>query len=108
MLYLFVRNDFVAMNIRIYGQLPPEVRNKHRFIRQLYTASWSRTLAQAQRSDEVRHDIDIVQMRQLMLGALNWSANWFHPEREMQKEAKSLDDLIWMVTTIFLDGIAIE
>jgi hypothetical protein len=47
-------------------------------------------------------------MRQLMLGALNWSANWFHPEREMQKEAKSLDDLIWMVTTIFLDGIAIE
>ncbi|MBO0333298.1 TetR/AcrR family transcriptional regulator [Sneathiella sp. CAU 1612] len=105
MLYLFVRNDFVAMNIRIYGQLPQDVREKHRPIRQQYTSSWSRTLARAQELGEVRKDVDVVQMRQLMLGALNWSANWFHPNWD-DEEDKSLDDLIRNVSTIFLDGIA--
>lgn len=106
MLYLFVRNDFVAMNIRIYGQLPQEVREKHRPIRQQYTSSWSRTLARAQDLGEVRKDVDVVQMRQLMLGALNWTANWFHPNWDEAEEDKSLEDLIKNVSTIFLDGIA--
>ncbi len=108
MLYLFVRNDFVAMNIRIYGQLPEEVRQKHRPIRQQYTNSWSRTLVRAQDSGEVRRDLDVLQMRQLMLGALNWSANWFHPDWDKEEVSKSLDDLIGKVLTVFLDGIALD
>ena len=108
MLYLFVRNDFVSMNIRIYGQLPEEVREKHRPIRQQYVAGWSRTLIQAQKSGEVRRDLNVVQMRQLLLGALNWSANWFNPNWDKEEEAKSLDDLIRKILLIFFDGIAVD
>ncbi|MDF2366714.1 TetR/AcrR family transcriptional regulator [Sneathiella sp.] len=106
--YLFVRNDFVAMNIRIYGQLPEDMREKHRPIRQQYSNSWSRTLVRAQESGEVRSDLDVLQMRQLMLGALNWSANWFHPNWDGEEASKSLDDLIGKVLTVFLDGIALD
>lgn len=108
MLYLFIRNDFVAMNIRIYGQLPEDVREKHRPIRQQYTNSWSRALVQAQENGEVRRDLDVLQMRQLMLGALNWSANWFHPNWDKEEVSKSLDNLIAKVLTVFLDGIALR
>ncbi|MZR32246.1 TetR family transcriptional regulator [Sneathiella litorea] len=108
MLYLFVRNDFIALNIRIFGQLPLDIREKHRPVRQQYAAAWNQILKQAQASGEIRNELNIFQMQQLLLGALNWSVNWYHPDLDKAEESKSLDDLIKKILVVFLDGIATE
>ncbi len=105
MLYLYARNDFVTMNIRIYGQLPQEVRQRHRPIRQQYVGIWSRILKQGQATGKIHTDLDIVPARQLMLGALNWTTNWFNPEFNSMYESKSLEDLINLILILFMDGL---
>lgn len=108
MLYLFVRNDFVGMNMRIYSQLPQDVQDRHQPVRQRLAAVWSDCLSLVGASHEFRDEIEILPTRQLLLGALNWTALWFKPDRETAADSRSLDDLIDLILTLFLDGLSRE
>lgn len=108
MLYLFIRNDFVAMNMRIYAQLPRDMQERHHPVRQRLATVWSDCLHFIEQSNEFREGIEIMLTRQLLLGALNWTALWFKPDRETAATSRSLDDLINMLLVIFLDGICVD
>ncbi len=74
---LLAASDFTSANIRIYGQLPERLKKPHRPIRRAYAKYWDRLFLDAQRAGEIRRDIEIVPLRIFVLGALNWTVEWF-------------------------------
>ncbi|WP_456389931.1 TetR/AcrR family transcriptional regulator [Profundibacter sp.] len=103
--YLFSVSEFTSANIRIYGQLPNDVRNRHRPVRREYAQLWGGILTDAQKSGIIRSDIQIVPLRQVMLGALNWTVEWFDPDKGGQDNYYTLPELSGMLQKLLLGGL---
>jgi TetR/AcrR family transcriptional regulator, cholesterol catabolism regulator len=74
---LLETSDFTSANIRIYGQLPEHLKKPQRPLRRAYARYWDRLFLDARRAGEIRADIEIVPLRIFVLGALNWTIEWF-------------------------------
>jgi len=74
---LLEASDYTSANIRIYGQLPEQLKKRHRPLRRAYAEYWDQLFRDAQRAGEIRADIKIVGLRRFVLGALNWTVEWF-------------------------------
>ena len=105
MAYLFRSSEFTSANIRIYGQLPKDVRTRHWPVRHEYATLWDGILDEAQKAGCIRSDIKIVPLRQVMLGALNWTVEWFDPGRNHAGEYYSLQELTEMLQKLLLGGL---
>jgi AcrR family transcriptional regulator len=94
---LLEASDFTSANIRIYGQLPERLKKRHRPIRRAYAQYWDRLFLDARRAGEIRADIEIVPLRIFVLGALNWTVEWFGLDRksEVLKLARRTELLIF-------------
>lgn len=77
---LLETSDFTSANIRIYGQLPEHLKKPHRPLRRAYADYWDRLFLSARRAGEIRADVEIVPLRMFVLGALNWTIEWFRLE----------------------------
>ncbi len=102
---LFQASEFTSANLRIYGQLPKEVRARHWPVRNEYAQLWDRILQDAQDSGSLRSDIRIVPLRQVMLGALNWTVEWFDLEKAGRKGNISLAELTEILQKLLLGGL---
>jgi AcrR family transcriptional regulator len=77
-----LQNDaYTAANVRIISQVPADVRERHLSHHRQYGALWRELLTEAQAAGELRADVDLPAMRMLILGALNWSVEWYRPGR---------------------------
>ncbi|MEP9357121.1 TetR family transcriptional regulator [Xanthobacter sp. KR7-65] len=103
--FLFQSSEFTSANIRSYGMLPKELRARHCEIRQRYARLWDRILREAQKDSAIRSDIKIVPLRQVMLGALNWTVEWFDPSKAGMKGYLSLPEFSKMLIALLLEGI---
>ena len=103
---LFARSEFTSANIRMYGQLPQEVRARHRPVRKKYASAWDACLKNAQDDKIVRSDFEVVPLRLFLLGALNWTVEWFDPEKGGREGFYSLQEMIALQQTLLLNGIA--
>lgn len=103
--FLFQASEFTSANIRSYGMLPNQFREKHGKIRHEYGKLWDSILKDAQNDDAIRSDIKIVPLRQVMLGALNWTVEWFDPNREGVEGNLSLPEFSEMLIKLLLEGI---
>ncbi|MGX0978800.1 AcrR family transcriptional regulator [Roseovarius sp. MBR-51] len=103
--FLFKASEFTSANIRSYGMLPNHFRERHRKIRHEYGRLWDRILREAQEDDAIRSDIKIVPLRQEMLGALNWTVEWFDPNRAGEDGYLSLPEFSGMLIKLLLEGI---
>lgn len=74
---LLETSDFTSANIRIYGQLPERLKKGQRPLRRAYARFWDQLFLDARRAGEIRADIEIVPLRIFVLGALNWTIEWF-------------------------------
>lgn len=74
---LLETSEFTSANIRIYGQLPERLKKPHRPLRLAYAKYWDKLFLDARRAGEIRADIEIVPLRIFVLGALNWTIEWF-------------------------------
>ena len=108
MMYLFRASEFTSANIRIYGQLPKDVRARHWPVRHEYALLWDAILEEAQESGCIRSDIKIIPLRQVMLGALNWTVEWFDPDRVGDGDYYSLPELTGMLQKLLLGGLLRE
>jgi AcrR family transcriptional regulator len=77
---LLESSEFTSANIRIYGQLPEHLKKVHRPLRRAYAEYWDKLFLDARRAGEIRADIEIVPLRIFVLGALNWTIEWFRLE----------------------------
>lgn len=97
---LLHHGDFTSANIRIYGQIPAAAKNRHRLVRRAYADAWDRLLANALASGELRADTSTDVIRLFVIGALNWTVEWYNPQKG------SFPDFVRQVTAIIFDGIA--
>jgi AcrR family transcriptional regulator len=74
---LLESSEFTSANIRIYGWLPDRLKKPHRPLRRAYAKYWDKLFLDARRAGELRADIEIVPLRIFVLGALNWTTEWF-------------------------------
>ena len=103
--FLFQASEFTSANIRSYGMLPNQFREKHGKIRHEYGKLWDSILSDAQNDGAIRSDIKIVPLRQVMLGALNWTVEWFDPNRAGMEGNLSLPEFSEMLIKLLLEGI---
>lgn len=74
-------SDYTSANVRIFGQVPLSVRRANLPARRNYEALWDRLLQQLSARGALRDGLDLRALRQLLLGAMNATLEWFDTER---------------------------
>jgi AcrR family transcriptional regulator len=89
--------DYTAALVRIYIQVPPEVRRRTREVQLDYVEFLSGLLADAVAAGEIREDIDQPVVITLMTTALNWTVEWFRADGDLGAEqvAGQFADLVF-------------
>jgi AcrR family transcriptional regulator len=96
---LLHHGDFTSANIRIYGQIPASAKKRHRVIRRAYADYWDRLFETALAQHQLRDDASTAVIRLFVIGALNWTVEWYNPQRG------SFQEFARQVTNIVFDGI---
>ena len=91
--------DFTSANIRVYGQIPTSAKSRHKIVRRAYADYWDRLFESALASGELRQDTGLAMIRLFVIGALNWTVEWYNPQRG------SFQDFARQITAIVFDGI---
>lgn len=74
---LLEESVFTSAHIRIYCFVPPEVRKEARKVRKTYDSRWRDLVAAVADAGLLRKDVNPSALRFAILGALNWSLEWY-------------------------------
>lgn len=96
---LLQHGEYTSASIRVYGQLPTELRRSNQARRRKYTALWDRLLAEAQARGEIHSGADLHLTRLIVLGTINWTVEWFDASRGTLKE------VVRQMVSILSDGL---
>ncbi len=78
---LFEFSHYTSANVRIYGQVPPQVRKANMKARSAYENLWDDIIRTIASRGEMRPDINPKHLRMLLIGSLNATLDWFDPKR---------------------------
>jgi AcrR family transcriptional regulator len=92
-------NDYSSANIINYSHAPVNVRQKNREVRAAYGRYWASLLEAAQRDGAIAKDMDLSIVRLLLIGALNWTVEWYSPN------GKTPDEIGDQCSRMFFDGV---
>jgi TetR/AcrR family transcriptional regulator, cholesterol catabolism regulator len=93
-------SDYTTASIRNSGQIPDHLRARQKKEEAAYGRIWQRLFAEAITDGELRADVDARMTRLLVMGALNWAAEWWDPSRG------SLEDVVRTAQTLVRTGLA--
>jgi len=96
---LLRHSDYTAANVINYGLAPEIIRRRHRERREAYGDLWRDLLGKAKVAGEIAADADLSLMRLFMIGALNWSQEWYHPK------GKTIAQLADEICRMIFDGV---
>jgi len=74
-------SDYTAASIRAFAFLPEAVRAECRAERRRYEAVWRDIVKEASRAGLIRPGISLDVVRLMLLGAVNWTGEWYRPGR---------------------------
>ena len=74
-------SDYATASIRNAGQVPESIAIGPTAEASRYGDMWRALLRDADRAGLLRPDLDPVAARMMVLGALNWAAEWWNPRR---------------------------
>lgn len=74
-------SDYTTAAIRNAGQLPDHLRERHDAEEKKYGALWRDLFRAAADAGELREDLDPYLAQMLVLGTINWTAEWWKPSR---------------------------
>lgn len=92
--------NYSAANLRLYGQMPDDIRERLQRTQAKVGRYWNKLLTDARDAGAIRADLDLSATRMLILGAVNWTAEWYHPGAALTPE-----QLGHQATAIMLEGI---
>jgi TetR/AcrR family transcriptional regulator, cholesterol catabolism regulator len=92
-------SDYCTASIRNSGQLPHYLGKRQRKEEAAYGRIWQRLLDDAVGAGEIDAELDAPLVRLLVLGALNWVAEWWDPRRG------SVDDIVAKAQLILRSGL---
>ncbi|MAX74790.1 MAG: TetR family transcriptional regulator [Nioella sp.] len=100
---IIAHGDYTLATRRVFGQVPEEIRQQNLRLRDHYGAIWQDILKQAKERGELRQDANTTLARLFILGALNWTAEWFSP-----KGGRSIDEVAREFGLIVCSGLFAE
>ncbi len=74
-------SDYTTASIRNAGQVPPSIRKRQLLEEERYGAVWRRLINDLARDGGLRPELDLYIAQMLILGALNWTVEWWDPRR---------------------------
>ncbi len=74
---LFEFNDYTSANVRIYLQVPDEIRQANAAARRKYERLWTEILQRAEAQGTLRPTLDLKKFRLLLISSLNATLDWF-------------------------------
>lgn len=96
------QGDYTLATRRVFGQVPESIRQQNLRLRNQYAIIWKDILETAHSRGDLRADADITLARLFILGALNWTAEWFNPK------GRSIEEVAHEFTTILCSGLFVE
>ncbi|MFE3000243.1 TetR/AcrR family transcriptional regulator [Nocardia sp. NPDC059246] len=93
-------SDYATASIRNTGQIPEHVRARQLAEEANYGAIWRKLIKDAAAEGQVRGDLDLHVTQMLIMGSLNWAAEWWTPRRG------SLETVIRTAQSLIRNGIA--
>lgn len=96
---LLYHGEYTSASFRIFGQAPRDVQSRILSRRRAYADYWRGMLREARAAGELRAERDLGLARMFLFGALNWSVEWYDPEKG------TLDDFVREAAETFLHGI---
>jgi AcrR family transcriptional regulator len=94
--------DYTSANIRIFAQVPEEIRRRHLVDQRRFGAYLGKLLEAAQEAGEIRTDVDLSVIRMLIFGALNWTVEWYQPGGRVSAEEVAAEFL-----AMVFEGLAV-
>lgn len=91
--------DYTSANVRIFGQIPSAIREKHIVVRDAYEGYWHKLLQRCASLGTFNPNRDLRLTRLFLINALNGSLEWYRPE------IASIEELAHELTELFLDGL---
>lgn len=89
---LLLASDYTSAHIRCFAQVPPAVQERLRAARRAYEQFWCRLVDRVAHGPASRRRY----LRLAILGALNWSLEWFNAARDDPAEfACTLTDMLF-------------
>ncbi|WP_051111650.1 TetR/AcrR family transcriptional regulator [Sciscionella marina] len=95
-------SDYTTAAIRNAGQIPDSIRVRYTAEANRYGDIWRKLFRDAKRSGQLRGDLDQRAARMLVMGALNWAAEWWNPRRG------SLDHVIRTAKSLVRGGLSVQ
>jgi TetR/AcrR family transcriptional regulator, cholesterol catabolism regulator len=93
-------SDYTTASIRNSGQLPERLRTRQLEEEAAYGAIWRRLFDNAAADGQLRSDLDPRMAQLLVLGSLNWTAEWWNPRRS------SLDLIVKNAQSLVRNGLS--
>ena len=78
---LLAHGDYTSANIRIFGQVPADVRKRNVTVRNAYEKFWLDLFEGAQDDGTIRKTVNTSVLTLFLLGALNSPVEWYRPGR---------------------------
>lgn len=95
-------SDYATASIRNAGQVPLPIRKRQILEEERYGDMWRRLINNVAREGLLRPELDLYVAQMLVLGALNWAAEWWNPRRG------SVDAVVANAQSIVRHGLADE
>jgi TetR/AcrR family transcriptional regulator, cholesterol catabolism regulator len=92
-------SDYCTASIRNSGQLPEQLSKRQKKEEAAYGRIWQSLFDDAIAAGEIGPELDAALARLLVLGALNWVAEWWDPRRG------SVDDIVVKAQLILRSGL---
>lgn len=74
-------SDYTTASIRNAGQVPLSIRKRQLLEEERYGEIWRKLVNDLARAGQLRPELDLYIAQMLVLGALNWAVEWWHPRR---------------------------
>jgi len=96
---LLEHGDYTSANVRIFGQVPPVVRDANLPARRAYEKYLDDLLLGLQADGAIHSNVNISRFRLMLIGALNATLEWFDPQQG------GVDGLADDYADYFLNGV---
>lgn len=76
---VLLADPYARAHMKIFDQLPAGIQKQFRAVLDQTSEIWRELLAEGRASGAIRQDVDLSVVRQLLLGMINWSVEWYQP-----------------------------
>jgi len=95
-------SDYTTAALRNAGQVPLAIRKRQILEEERYGEVWRRLVNELAREGRLRPELDLYMAQMLVLGALNWTVEWWDPRRG------SVDAVVANAQSLVRYGIATQ